>query len=309
MNSSDATAPSDDPGSSPGQVLHIERHGDGPPLLLLHGWAMHGGVFASLLPRLARSFTVHLVDLPGHGRSRDSALPLAFEPVVAAIVARVPRATWCGWSLGGLFALHAAATRPHAVDGLALLCASPRFVRGDDWRYGMSPEIFRDFASGLRSDYRGTLDRFLALEAFGSDDARGELRALRTELFARGEPAAHVLADGLALLETTDLRDALPRLAMPGLWIAGRRDRLVAPRAMRAAAALAPGSDFAQVEHGGHAPFLTHADEVAALLEALVASYPRRMHESDDPTLPPWLRRHPHEAGARGDEGLEHETR
>ena len=195
----------DDPGSSPRQALHIERHGDGPPLVLLHGWAMHGGVFASLLPRLARDHTVHLVDLPGHGRSRDSALPLALEAVVAAIAARVPRAIWCGWSLGGLFALHAAATRPQAVRGAraavrepalrARRCAGRR--AGNGWRYGMSPEIFRDFATGLRDDYRGTLDRFLALEAFGSDDARGELRALRAELFARGEPAAHVLADGL----------------------------------------------------------------------------------------------------------------
>jgi len=278
MMPSGARMHADDPGPDPGQTLHIERHGDGPPLVLLHGWAMHGGVFASLLPRLARDHTAHLVDLPGHGRSRDSALPLALEAVVAAIAVRVPRAAWCGWSLGGLFALHAAATRPQSVDGVALLCASPRFVRGNDarggdWRYGMSPEIFRDFAAGLRDDYRGTLDRFLALEAFGSDDARGELRALRGELFARGEPVADVLADGLALLETTDLRAALPSLAMPSLWIAGRRDRLVDPRAMRTAAGLAPMSTFAQVEHGGHAPFLTHADEVAGHLDAFLATF------------------------------------
>lgn len=267
--------------------MHIEVGGDGPALVLLHGWAMHGGVFAPLLPRLLRNFSVHLVDLPGHGRSRDSALPLALAPVVDAIVARVPRAVWCGWSLGGLFALHAALMRPQAVDAVALLCASPRFVRGDapgdDWRHGMSPEIFRDFAAGLRTDYRGTLDRFLALEAYGSDDARGELRALRDALFARGEPAAHVLADGLALLETTDLRGALPSLQVPGLWLAGRRDRLVDPRAMRAAAALAPMSRFAQVEHGGHAPFLTHADEVATRLETFVASLSRHSRESENP--------------------------
>src|SRR3546814_18500740 len=95
-----------------------------------------------------------------------------------------------------------------------MLCASPRFVRADGWKYGMSAEIFRDFASGLRDDYRGTLDRFIALEAFGSDDARGELRTLRTEVFSRGDPAAHVLAAGLELLETADLRDVLPRTAV-----------------------------------------------------------------------------------------------
>ena len=183
--------------------------------------------------------------------------------------ARVPRALWMGWSLGGLFALHAAATRPAQVRGLAMVCASPRFVRGDDWPLGMSPEIFRGFALGLRADYRATLERFIALEAFGSDDARHEMRVLRNEVFARGEPAAHVLADGLALLETADLRGVLPTLAMPSLWLAGRRDRLVDPRAMRAAAAQVSGSEVVVVEHAGHAPFLTHAEEVAAAIGAL----------------------------------------
>jgi len=246
--------------------LRIDTVGQGPDLVLLHGWAMHAGVFAGLTERLAARFTVHLVDLPGHGGSRDSTLPLALEPVVDALADRLPPALWAGWSLGGLFALHAAATRPARVRGLAMVCASPRFVRGDDWLLGMSPEIFRGFALGLRADYRATLERFIALEAFGSDDARHEMRMLRDEVFARGEPAAHVLADGLDLLETADLRRALPALSMPTLWLAGRRDRLVDPRAMHAAAAQVPQAEVVVVEHAGHAPFLTHGDEVAAAI-------------------------------------------
>lgn len=247
--------------------LHVEVTGSGPPRVLLHGWAMHGGVFAPLVERLRDRFTLHVVDLPGHGRSRDCTVPLQLEPCVEAVAAAVPAgATWCGWSLGGLVALHAAATRPRQVPALAMLCANPRFVRGADWKYGVSADIFRDFASGLRDDYRATLDRFVALEAFGSEHAREEIRELRNGLFARGEPAASVLADGLELLETADLRDALPTLAVPSLWIAGRRDRLVDPRAMAAAAALAPRASFATIEHAGHAPFLTHAGEVARLL-------------------------------------------
>src|SRR3546814_18657366 len=88
-----------------------------------------------------------------------------------------------------------------------MLCASPRFVRADGWKYGMSAEIFRDFASGQRADYRGTLDRFIALEAFGSDDARGELRTLRAQVFSRGDPAAPVLADDLEQLHHPALPD------------------------------------------------------------------------------------------------------
>jgi pimeloyl-[acyl-carrier protein] methyl ester esterase len=252
--------------------LHVEVVGEGPPLVLLHGWAMHGGVFAPLVERLRDRRTLHVVDLPGHGLSRDCGVPLALEPCVAAIAARVPVAPWCGWSLGGLFALHAAATRPRQVPALAMLCASPRFVRGQDWKHGVAAEIFRDFAAGLRDDYRGTLDLFVALEAFGSEHAKDEMRALRGELFARGEPTAAVLADGLELLEATDRRDALPGLQVPSLWLAGRRDRLVDPRAMAAAAALAPGAELHVVEQAGHAPFLTHADAVATRLAAFLAA-------------------------------------
>ena len=251
--------------------LHVDVVGAGPPLVLLHGWAMHGGVFAPLVARLRARHTLHVVDLPGHGLSRDSGVPLALDECVDAIAAQVPVAPWVGWSLGGLMALHAAATRPAQVPALALVCANARFVRGPDWRYGVSPEIFRDFANGLRADYRATLDRFIALEAFGSDHAREEIRALRDDLFTRGEPAADVLADGLDLLQSADLRGVLPGLAVPSLWLAGRRDRLVDPRAMRDAAALAARSDVHVLEHAGHAPFLTHADEVAARLDAFLS--------------------------------------
>jgi pimeloyl-[acyl-carrier protein] methyl ester esterase len=254
--------------------LHVEVVGSGPPLVLLHGWAMHGGVFAPLVERLRDRRTLYVVDLPGHGHSRDCDVPLQLQPCADAIAAAVPVAPWCGWSLGGLFALHAAATRPQQVPALTMLCASPRFVRGEDWTFGVSAEIFRDFAAGLRNDYRGTLDRFVALEAFGSEHAKDEIRTLRDKLFARCEPTAAVLTDGLELLETADLRSKLPGLQVPGLWLAGRRDRLVDPRAMRDAAALSPGASWHVIEHAGHAPFLTHADEVAAQLTAFLDATP-----------------------------------
>ncbi len=253
-----------------GQSMQVEVSGAGPPLVLLHGWAMHGGVFAPLLERLRDRYTLYLPDLPGHGRSRDSAVPLTLEACVEAITEQAPRAPWCGWSLGGLVALRAALTRPEQVSTLIMLCASPRFVRAADWRHGVSAEIFHDFADGLRNDYRGTLDRFLALEAFGSDHPKDELRDLRHALFARGEPSQQALVDGLQLLETTDLRNALPTLTMPSLWLAGRRDRLVDPGAMRDAAALTANAEFHVIEHAGHAPFLTHADAVAQYIDGFL---------------------------------------
>ena len=52
--------------------LHVEVVGNGPALVLVHGWGLHGGVFAPLVERLSAEFQFHLVDLPGHGGSRAS---------------------------------------------------------------------------------------------------------------------------------------------------------------------------------------------------------------------------------------------
>lgn len=255
--------------------LFHDVRGQGPALVLLHGWAMHGGLFAPLVAALENDFELHLVDLPGHGRSREAGVALALDAAVDAVAACVPdRALWLGWSLGGLVALQAAATLPSRVRGVVMLAANPRFVRSEDWPAGMDPSVFRGFASELGRDYRATIDRFLMLEAQGSDHVREEIRLLRDEVFAHGEPRADVLCDGLALLEDTDLRGALPALAMPSLWLAGRRDRLVSPEAMQAAAALAPGARFHEVARAGHAPFLTHAGEVADALRAFAADCP-----------------------------------
>jgi pimeloyl-[acyl-carrier protein] methyl ester esterase len=256
-------------------TLFHEIRGQGPALVLLHGWAMHAGIFAPLVQRLQEHFTLHLVDLPGHGRSRDAGLPLTLDRAAAAVADVVPdSAFWLGWSLGGLVALQAAAAMPSRLRGLVMVAASPRFVRTGDWPQGMENAVFRTFASELQRDYRGTLDRFLMLEAQGSEKMRDELRLLRAEAFAHGEPHTDVLCDGLELLEQSDLRAALPALAMPSLWIAGRRDRLVSPAAMQSAVAAAPRASFHQVSSGGHAPFLTQADEVAQAVRGFAAELP-----------------------------------
>lgn len=46
--------------------------GSGPPLVLLHGWPLHGHTLRKLLPALSAHFTCHVIDLPGAGASRWS---------------------------------------------------------------------------------------------------------------------------------------------------------------------------------------------------------------------------------------------
>jgi len=244
--------------------MHIETTGDGADLVLIHGWAMHAGIFAPLTRLLARNFRVHLVDLPGHGKSTDGN---ACDPLAcaSALANALPRAIWAGWSLGGVIALHAALEHEDKVRGIVEIAASPRFVLAPDWPHGVAADVFAQFGAGLQRDYRGTIERFLALEALGSDHAQAELRELRAHVFERGEPSMAALQDGLRVLDTTDLRARLPQLGMPSLWLAGRRDRLVPAAAMRWAAAQSPQGRFVEYS-SGHAPFIGHAGEMAAAI-------------------------------------------
>ncbi len=228
---------------------------------------MHGGIFAPLVRALAPHRTLHVVDLPGHGESDwNGTDPFTLRACIDAIVPLVPRATWIGWSLGGLVALRAALDGNSHLNGVVALAASPRFTRAPDWPDAVEDSVLEEFARGLEIDHRATVKRFLALEAQGSDHLRDDLRFLQGEILARPAPHPRVLVDGLAVLRETDLRAELPELRVPSLWIGGRRDRLVPWRALEAGARLAPGGGSVQIAQAGHAPFLSHADEVAGIL-------------------------------------------
>ena len=177
--------------------MHIETVGAGADLVLIHGWAMHAGIFAPLTQRLARQFRVHLVDLPGHGYSRDDLADPAPEHLAATLASQLPRAIWVGWSLGGLVALRAALLPQSPLRGLVMIAASPRFVAGADWSLGVQPKVFEQFDAGLRNDYRATIERVLALEALGSEHTQACLHELRAHVFERGEPALTALVQGL----------------------------------------------------------------------------------------------------------------
>lgn len=250
-------------------IMHIQTTGHGPDIVLIHGWGMHGGIFHQLTEQLAQSGRVHVVDLPGHGFSREDANEFDLHECTARLSRMLPPAIWVGWSLGGLVAMRAAIEYPRAVRGLGLIAASPRFVTADGWKPGVAPAVFEQFGIDLGQDYRGTLERFLALEVHGDEHAMACLRALRARLFERGEPAPAALMQGLQTLQNIDLRDQMARIDCPSLWIAGSRDRLVPAAAMQWAAQAARGR-FHSVARAGHAPFITHREEVLKCIRELV---------------------------------------
>ncbi len=249
--------------------MHIQTLGSGPDLILIHGWAMHGGIFHELAEDLATHCRVHVVDLPGHGHGRDDGSELNVAACAERLASLLPSAIWVGWSLGGLIAMRAAIAQPQAVRGLALISASPRFVVDEHWTHAVALEVFEQFGRDLQTDHRRTLDRFLALEVHGDEHAGACLRELRTRLLERGAPLLSALAQGLQILEHSDYREQISRITCPNLWLAGSRDRLVPAAAMEWSARTAGGS-FHNVARAGHAPFISHRAEVVDRLLALI---------------------------------------
>ncbi|MEO7917493.1 MAG: pimeloyl-ACP methyl ester esterase BioH [Dokdonella sp.] len=244
--------------------MHVEVSGNGPDLVMIHGWAMHGGIFAPLVERLSKRFRVHCVDLPGHGRSRDEPVALLQPSACAAAIAELtPPAVWIGWSLGGLIAQQGALDHPDHVRGLVSIAATPCFIAHGDWP-GVDAAVNEQFAANLANQFHATIDRFLALETLGSPDPQAELRELKRIAFAHGEPLPDALAEGLRILRKTDLRERLGELACSSLWISGRRDRLIPPAAMTWSAQRCDGELLTL--NAGHAPFLSDTDAVASAI-------------------------------------------
>jgi pimeloyl-[acyl-carrier protein] methyl ester esterase len=256
-------------------TLHVESVGSGAPLVLLHGWGMHSGMWGPLTASLAKRFRVHAVDIPGHGHSAALA-PWTFEAVVDAIRSRFAVEAGppivVGWSLGGLIALAWARAAPASIARLVLVATTPSFVTHSDWLPAMDPQTLARFGDELRVAYRMTLLRFLSLQLKDSEGGKAALAALRARLFERPDPAPATLDAALHVLASVDLRSAASHVAVPTLVIAGERDTLVPPGAGAWLARAMPDARYIEIRGAAHVPFLSHpAQFTQAMMDFLDA--------------------------------------
>ncbi|MDR9435466.1 MAG: pimeloyl-ACP methyl ester esterase BioH [Thiohalophilus sp.] len=249
--------------------LQVTRTGQGPDLVLLHGWGMHSGIWHGVIESLESHYRLHLVDLPGHGQSQHADSEFDLTQLADRIWQSVSPhlsgpAFWLGWSLGGLAALQIAVQRPEQVRALMLVASTPRFSQTDDWPHAMPSQLLESFAEQLREDYRTTLQRFLALQVKGSESAREALRTLRQRVLETADVNVTALQSGLTILKEADLREQLSLIRrVPLLLVMGKQDMLVP---LSAAAALTDTFDDSQtviIEGAGHAPFVSHPQTFA----------------------------------------------
>ena len=246
--------------------LYVESFGErsSPNLVLLHGWAMHSGVWRSVRDGLAQKFYLHLVDLPGHGLSPVCAWDTAdwqahpSVPVLDAIAEVLPSAcTLCGWSLGGQLAIELALRQPIRIEKLVLISTAPCFVKREDWQLGMEASMLHLFGRNLMRDYASTMSRFLTLQVSGGADATRTLSQLRRSLAERKEPDKAALEAGLKILLGGDLRHELKHIHQPVLLVHGEQDVITHPNAAKWMNEQFRRSELEMLAQCGHAPFLS----------------------------------------------------
>jgi pimeloyl-[acyl-carrier protein] methyl ester esterase len=258
--------------------LYVEVNGNGPDLVLLHGWGLNVRVWDGLVEELRDRFRMIAVDLPGHGRSPWTAgrnTPAEQAWLLHSTLAPISnRYSLLGWSLGGQIALDLAAAMPARVDKLVLVATTPRFTAAPDWPYGMKADAIAKMAAQLRENYQQTVRDFLDLQVRGSLEGASVIEQLRKALFVHGEAKPEALEAGLGTLATSDLRPTLPHVRTPTLVIAGQNDRITAPGASRALAEALPDAQYVEMRRAAHTPFLSHRKEFAAVLERFLLATP-----------------------------------
>jgi pimeloyl-[acyl-carrier protein] methyl ester esterase len=235
--------------------LYFKHIGQGPALVLLHGWGWSSEIWEPLIPQLSQRFQLILIDLPGFGKSPLNISHYTFEAIAPLLFECVPeQAIWLGWSLGGMLAWWLAITYPEKISKLITVAASPRFVSDAEWP-GVSAITLLGFAESLKNNYEKTLTDFLELQLRGSANYKILLEKLQQQVKTT-PPEMKALEGGLKLLQTVDLRNEMQKVKCDSLHIFGERDRLVP---VEVAEVLTPGKSEI-ISKSGHLPFLSQTE-------------------------------------------------
>jgi pimeloyl-ACP methyl ester carboxylesterase len=256
--------------------ISVTDAGDGPPVVLLHGFACGKRMWLHQIRALKKRFRVIAYDQRGHGltdapaaATRYSASLLARDLVGVLDALKIERAALVGFSLGGGPALALAASKPERVSHLVLA----------DVGAGADDPIKLEAMARRWGDLigRGDIDELVC------DMLRSELFKVyaRRNLRRRNHMAALIRStpiDGLrfTLSEVLAKRKSLFRLTgllksicVPTLVMAGQLD-YVCSKAARLMAQTIPNATFKIIDNSGHmAPLEQPAAFNAALLEFL----------------------------------------
>lgn len=227
-----------------------ELAGQGPRLVLIHGLAQDHGMWAPQQEALS-GYSTLAYDVRGHGATTlgdaDGTLPQLGADLIA-LLERFGPAHCVGFSLGGTVALWAAAERPKLVESVVAVATSSVVGRRAAEGIRERIELFeRGDAQAMRDVLLEDTRAQLAKEDVAAEDIVG------ARIAAIGDGAGYVNgAKAMLWMSEHPLNEALGRIAVPTLVVAGENDVVCPPRAAEIMLEHMSSAAYEELPNAGH---------------------------------------------------------
>ncbi len=237
-----------------GQTISYQCNGQGPELLLLHGWGCSLEIFNSLVPLLSAKYKVYAIDFPGFGASPEPAQIEGVEGYTAflkefIVALRIESPILVGHSFGCRVAIQYASENP--VSKMILMGAAGVKPKRKASYYikVYTYKFIKKITLALMGRKKGYKFLQESLGFGGSADYRSSSETMRGVL---------------SKVVNEDLKHLMPKVQCSTLLIFGSTDTATPPSDGKIMEILIPDAGLVVVEGAGHYVFLDRADIVRA---------------------------------------------
>lgn len=241
-----------------GVKIYYEVHGEGPPLLLTHGYSSTSGMWQDQVSTLSTYFKLITWDMRGHGQSdypRDQsayseALTVAdMEALLDHVCGRGSSAIVGGLSLGGYMSQAFYRLHPDRVRALLIIATGPGFKK-----------------DSARDAWNKTADKTArAFETKGLSVLQNESRE-RSSATHRDATGLALAARGMLAQRNSSVIDSLSQIKVPSLVVVGADDTPFLPSSEYMAKKI-PGAKKVVIPRAGHA---VNIDQPQLFLKAIM---------------------------------------
>ncbi len=250
--------------------IHYEVAGDAdlPPLVLSNSLGTSLEMWEPQMPALASRFRVVRYDSRGHGASDAPPGPYSIEQLARDVLGlldrlSIPRAHFCGLSMGGCVGMWIGINAPERLERLVLANTGAKISTADQW----NARIAAAERGGMASIAGGVIARWFPQRLLEQPTPMiTRLRATLEATSMRGYVAC------CAAVRDMDLRRALPRIHVPTLVIAGSEDLPTPPSDARFLAEHIPGARYVELP----AAHLSNIQAARAFTDAVVKFFSGR---------------------------------
>lgn len=245
-----------------GTELHYEVQGQGPAMILMHGWGCNHTTVQSIANVAAESHTVYNVDFPGFGASPEPAAVWGVEQYTRLIEKFVSRLcidspVLLGHSFGGRVGLLYSSR--NNVDKLILVDAA-----------GVKPRRKLGYYMKV---YSFKLMKQLMKIRYGAAEARKRIEAERARRGSADYAAASpMMRQILSKCVNEDLKKCMPAIKAPTLLIWGENDTATPLHDAKVMERLIPDAGLVSFPGCGHYSFLDNPVQFAAVLRSFLTN-------------------------------------